>query len=52
MGTPFCSAITTPQAVTLAGTGAYTGGIYSSTAGLTINAATGAITPSTSTPNT
>ena len=51
-GTPFCSAITTLQAVTLAGTGTFTGGVYSSSAGLTINAATGAITPSTSTPNT
>ncbi|QBZ98950.1 T9SS type B sorting domain-containing protein [Flavobacterium sangjuense] len=51
-GTPFCSSIATAQAVTLTGTGAYTGGVYSSTAGLTINPATGAITPSTSTPNT
>ena len=51
-GTPFCSALATGQAVTLTGTGAYTGGVYSSTAGLTINALTGAITPSTSTPNT
>ena len=40
----------TPQAVTLNGTGAYTGGTFSSTAGLTIDASTGAITPSTSTP--
>jgi len=46
-GAPFCSSITTAQAVTLTGT---TGGTYTSTpAGLTINAATGAITPSTST---
>jgi hypothetical protein len=49
--TPFCISTTAPQAVTLAGTGAFTGGTYSSTAGLTINATTGAITPSTSTPN-
>ncbi|MFB9088660.1 T9SS type B sorting domain-containing protein, partial [Flavobacterium paronense] len=52
VGTPFCSSVATAQAVTLTGTGAYTGGLYSSTAGLSINAATGAITPSTSTPNT
>ena len=45
-GSPFCTSVSTPQAVTLTGT---TGGIYSSTAGLTINASTGAITPSTST---
>uniref|UniRef100_UPI00286CB35D PKD domain-containing protein n=1 Tax=Flavobacterium sp. TaxID=239 RepID=UPI00286CB35D len=38
------------QSVTLNGTGAFTGGAYSSTAGLSINPATGAITPSTSTP--
>jgi hypothetical protein len=48
-GTPFCSALTAAQAVTLTGTGAYTGGTYTSTAGLSINATTGAITPSTST---
>jgi hypothetical protein len=47
--TPFCSALTTAQAVTLTGTGTFTGGTYSSTAGLSINATTGAITPSTST---
>lgn len=46
-GNPFCKAINSPQAPTLTGT---SGGTYSSTAGLTINAATGAITPSTSTP--
>ncbi|MCF6130632.1 hypothetical protein L1S35_13205, partial [Flavobacterium sp. AS60] len=50
--TPFCSTLATAQSVTLTGTGTYTGGTYSSTAGLTINPATGAITPSTSTPNT
>ena len=48
--TPFCSAVTTAQAVTLTGTGTFTGGIFSSTAGLSINTTTGAITPSTSTP--
>jgi hypothetical protein len=46
---PFCINIASAQAVTLAGTGAYTGGTFSSTPGLTINATTGAITPSTST---
>jgi hypothetical protein len=49
--TPFCISNTTAQTVTLTGTGAFTGGTYSSTAGLSINATTGAITPSTSTPN-
>jgi gliding motility-associated-like protein len=48
-GTPFCTSLTTGQAVTLTGTDAYSGGTYSSTAGLTVNATTGAITPSTST---
>src|SRR6185369_15380330 len=51
-GTPFCKSLSTGQAVTLTGTGAYTGGTYSSTAGLTITAGTGAITPSTSTAGT
>ena len=51
--TPFCADLTTPQPVTLTGTGTFTGGTYSaSPAGLTINATTGAITPSTSTPGT
>ena len=50
--TPFCSSVATAQSVTLTGTGGYTGGVYSAPAGLTINSATGAITPSTSTPNT
>ncbi len=48
-GTPFCTSLAAPQAVTQTGTA---GGTYSSTAGLTINAATGAITPSTSTAGT
>jgi hypothetical protein len=47
---PFCANVTAPQPVTLTGTGTFTGGTYSAPAGLTINAATGAITPSTSTP--
>ena len=52
-GTPFCKSLVTAQNVTLNGTGAYTGGIYSSVpAGLTINTSTGAITPSTSTAGT
>ena len=42
-GSPFCSSLVGAQAVTQTGT---VGGTYSSTAGLTINAATGAITPS------
>jgi hypothetical protein len=45
---PFCTTVTTAQAVTLTGTGSFTGGTYSSTVGLTINATTGAITPNTS----
>ena len=49
-GTPFCTTLTTGQAVTLTGTAGYTGGVYSGTAGLTIDATTGAVTPSTSTP--
>ncbi len=44
-GAPFCSSLAIPQSVTLTGT---TGGTFSSTAGLTINTSTGAITPSTS----
>ncbi|MCX6231701.1 MAG: hypothetical protein NTZ33_09175, partial [Bacteroidetes bacterium] len=48
-GTPYCSTLTTGQAVTLTGT---TGGTYSAAAGLIINAATGAVTPSTSTAGT
>ncbi len=48
-GTPFCSSLVGAQAVTQTGTA---GGTYSSTAGLTINAATGAITPSSSTAGT
>ena len=50
---PYCSSVATAQSVTLTGTGGYTGGTYSSSpAGLTINASSGAITPSTTTPGT
>ena len=49
---PFCTSLTNPQDVTISGTNAYTGGTYSAPAGLSIDAATGAITPSTSTPGT
>ncbi len=48
-GTPFCKTLVGAQAVTQTGTA---GGAYSSTAGLTINAVTGAITPSSSTAGT
>jgi hypothetical protein len=51
-GSPFCTSVSTAQAVTLSGTGAYTGGVFSSTAGLTMNPSTGEITPSTSTAGT
>ncbi|MES2544176.1 MAG: PKD-like domain-containing protein [Bacteroidota bacterium] len=44
--TPFCNSITNPQSVVITGTGAYTGGTYSSTSGLSIDTLTGAITPS------
>ena len=48
---PFCFSITTPQSVSLIGTGVYTGGVFASSfAGLTINSNTGAIIPSTSIP--
>ena len=47
---PFCTSLNTAQAVTLNGTLAYTGGAFTSTTGLTINATTGDITPNTSTP--
>jgi PKD-like domain/Bacterial Ig-like domain (group 2)/Secretion system C-terminal sorting domain len=46
-GSPFCVSLGAGQAVTQTGTA---GGTYSSTAGLTIVGATGAINPSTSTP--
>ena len=50
-GSPFCTTLSTAQAVTLNGTGAYTGGTYTSTpTGLSINSTTGAVIPSASTP--
>jgi sugar lactone lactonase YvrE len=49
-GSPFCNSNSTPQNVNLTGTGSYTGGIFSSSVGLTINPTTGQITPSTSNP--
>jgi hypothetical protein len=48
-GSPYSNAISTPQPVTLSGAA---GGTYTSTAGLTIDANTGAINPATSTPGT
>ena len=51
-GTPFCRSLTSGQSPTLTGTGAFSGGTYSSTTGLSINSSTGAITPSTSTAGT
>ena len=51
-GTPFCTSVSLPQPVTLSGTGVYTGGTYSSTAGLALDAVTGDITPGTSLPGT
>lgn len=48
-GSPFCFSSTT-QMVTMTGTDNFTGGTFSSTAGLWINASTGAISPSQSTP--
>ncbi len=51
-GNPFCNSITTPQPVTLTGTGAYTGGTFSSSTGYIVNSNTGAINPSTTNPGT
>jgi hypothetical protein len=48
-GSPWCASSTADQPVTQGGT---TGGIYSSTTGLSINSSTGVITPSTSTAGT
>lgn len=45
--TPYCGSINTPQAVTMTGT---PGGVFSAGAGLSLNATTGAIDPSLSTP--
>jgi hypothetical protein len=49
INSPFCRTITIAQPVSQTGT---TGGTYSSTTGLSINASTGAIIPSTSTAGT
>ncbi|MBI1836876.1 MAG: gliding motility-associated C-terminal domain-containing protein [Flavobacteriia bacterium] len=51
IGSPFCTTLGT-QTVVLTGTNSYTGGVFSSTAGLTINAGSGLITPSSSTQGT
>jgi gliding motility-associated-like protein len=48
-GNPYCGNLSTAQAVTQTGN---KGGTYSAPAGLSIDAASGAITPSTSTPGT
>jgi gliding motility-associated-like protein len=48
-GSPYCGSTTTLQQVSLSGT---TGGTFTSGMGLSINAATGAINPSLSTPGT
>lgn len=48
-GSPFCASLSSSQAVTLVGT---LGGIYSAPTGLSINAISGAINPSSSTPGT
>ncbi|MEI6060779.1 MAG: T9SS type A sorting domain-containing protein, partial [Bacteroidota bacterium] len=47
-GSPYCTSINTAQPVILAGTGAYTGGTFTSTSGLTLNSTTGAVTPGSS----
>jgi gliding motility-associated-like protein len=47
-GSPFCSSETIGQSVTLNGTNAYTGGLYSAPVGLSIDPSTGLITPSLS----
>ena len=49
--TPFCNSLTTPQIVTLTGTGIIGTGFYSSNpSGLQLNTATGEVVPSLSTP--
>jgi gliding motility-associated-like protein len=52
VGSPYCTNLPAVQNVTLTGTGAYTGGVYSSTIGLTINPTTGSINLLSSTPGT
>ncbi|MGM1055381.1 MAG: T9SS type A sorting domain-containing protein [Bacteroidota bacterium] len=49
---PFCSSDNADKLVDLAGTNANTGGTYSSTSGLNINASSGIIKPSSSEPGT
>ncbi|WP_039135556.1 hypothetical protein, partial [Flavihumibacter sp. ZG627] len=50
---PYCSSISSAQPVSLSGTGNFSGGSFSaSPSTLTINSATGTITPSSSTPGT
>ena len=51
-GTPFCSSAAPVSVTQTLGAGAYTGGTYTSTVGLSINASTGQITPSSSTAGT
>jgi hypothetical protein len=51
-GTPFCSSAAPVSVTQTLGAGAYTGGTYTSAAGLSINASTGQITPSSSTAGT
>ena len=51
-GTPFCKSVLTNEPATLTGTNSFTGGVYSSSIGLAINATTGAINPGLSTPGT
>ncbi len=52
-GSPYCISLNTAQAATLTGSGAFTGGTYSATpAGLSLNTATGAVTPNLSTAGT
>ncbi|TWH91773.1 PKD domain-containing protein, partial [Flavobacterium cheniae] len=50
-GSPFCTT-SAPVNVNLTGTGAFSTGVFSAPAGLSINTTTGQITPSTSTPGT
>ncbi len=50
-GTPFCDSVTSPQSITLTGTGVFNTGTFSSTpSGLSLNTSTGSIIPSQSTP--
>ena len=48
----YCTSLTGTVPINLSGTNAYLNGDFTSQAGLTLNALTGAITPSTSTPGT